>query len=154
MRYFKIRRAYKGFEGKLPTDYFTAMVHSRIATRNWMVAPLNLWYSSVYVFSMLALLLILAFWSWVKIRRKVDIFPKPQLIYMLTVVLVAIVGNAAICGILSGAASRYQIRISWIPLFILFVIVATFRRTSIRKLIEPKELPAECEDGASLALKL
>jgi len=142
---FQNQESLQGFEGKLPTDYFAAMVHSRIATRNWMVAPLNLWYSSIYFFSMLALLLILAFWSWVKIRTKVDIFPKPQLIYILTVVLVAIVGNAAICGILSGAASRYQIRISWIPLFILFVIVATFRRTSIHKLFERKELPAEAK---------
>jgi hypothetical protein len=126
----------QGFEAKLPISYFAGMVRSRIAMRNWILVPLNIWYLSIYFLSMLTLLLIWLSWPWIRFHRKFDVFPQPQWTHILTIVVVAIVSNAAICGILSGPATRYQTRISWIPPFILSLIIATFWETGIRKCIE------------------
>jgi hypothetical protein len=123
---FLNQESLQGFEASLPTSYFAGLLRSRITMRNWILVPLNTWYLSIYFLSMLALLLIWVSLPWIRFHRKLNIFPQPQWNHILTIVVVAIVSNAAICGILSAPASRYQTRISWIPLFILSLIVATF----------------------------
>jgi hypothetical protein len=114
------------FEARLPSSYFAGMLRSRIIFRDWMLAPLSTWYLWIYLVSMLALVLFWVSWPWIGVHRKVNFFPQREWNYVLTIIIVAIVSNAAICGILSGPASRYQTRISWVPLFFLSLIVATF----------------------------
>jgi hypothetical protein len=121
---FVNRQSLQGFETKLPPSYFAGLLHSRIVLRDRILAPLNIWYASIYFLSTLALLLTWAFWPWIRFQNKLEIFPHPQWIHLLTIVVVAIVSNAAICGILSEPVQRYQTRISWVPLFILSLILA------------------------------
>jgi putative flippase GtrA len=128
----------QSFKEKLPGSYFAELLRSRIVLRDWLLVPLNVWYSSIYFLSTLALLLTCAFWRWIRFQRKSEIFPQPQWTHMLTIVVVAIVSNAAICGILSEPAPRYQTRISWIPLFFLFLIAASLWETFSAAMYEPE----------------
>ena len=128
----------QSFETKLPASYFAELLHSRIVLRDWIMVPLTAWYSSIYLLSTLALLLTCAFWRVVQFQRKSEIFPQPQWTHMLTIVVVAIVSNAAICGILSEPDPRYQTRISWIPLFFLFLVAANLWETFSAAMDKPE----------------
>ena len=114
------------FATRLPASYFDAMTRSRIATREWLLQILGTFYFFTYVISLLALVLIAVSSYSARSQRRPQILSLPEWRPMLTVVGLAIVSNAAICGILSGPASRYQTRVSWIPLFILGLIAAKF----------------------------
>jgi hypothetical protein len=116
----------KDFAASLPTSYFDAMTRSRIVTRAWLLQVLASFYISTYFISLLALLLISMSLYWSKFQRGPHILSQREWGPILTLVGLAIVGNAAICGILSAPASRYQTRISWIPLFILGLIAAKY----------------------------
>lgn len=118
----------------LPTSYFDAMTRSRIATRDWLLQIFATFYFSTYVMALLALMLISASLYWTRSKRSLQILPLSEWTPILTVIALAIVSNAAICGILSGAASRYQTRISWIPLFILGIVAAKYWESKITKL--------------------
>jgi putative flippase GtrA len=136
--FFVDQQRLRGFKEKLPGSYFAELLRSRIVLRNWLLVPLNAWYSSIYYLSTLALLLTCAFWRRLQFQRKSEIFPQPQWTHMLTIVVVAIVSNAAICGILSEPAPRYQTRISWIPLFFLFLIAARLWETFSAAMDKPE----------------
>jgi putative flippase GtrA len=118
------------FRAKLPDNYFVELLRSRLVLHDWILVPLSMWYSLIYFLSTIALLLTWIFWPWTRFQTKLDIFPQPQWFYMLTIVVVAVVSNAAICGVLSEPDSRYQARVSWIPLFVLSLIVATHWESS------------------------
>ncbi len=51
-------------------------------------------------------------------------------------VLVALIGNAAICGTFSGPHDRYQSRVIWLPTFVLALEAARRRPFSLRKPVE------------------
>jgi len=124
--FFLNKEALTAFAANLPTSYFNAMTRSRIVMRGSLLQPLGTFYFSTYVVSLLALLLISVSLCSTRSNRKLHSLSLPEWGPMLTVVALAIVSNAAICGILSGAASRYQTRVSWIPLFILGLIAAKY----------------------------
>jgi len=124
--FFLNKEALTGFAAGLPTSYFNAMTRSRIAMRDWLLQILATFYFSTYVMSLLALLLISVSLYSTRSKRKLHILSLPEWGPMVTVVALAIVSNAAICGILSGPASRYHTRVSWIPLFILGLIAAKY----------------------------
>ena len=124
--FFLNKEALTAFAANLPTSYFNAMTRSRVAMSDSLLKILGTFYFSTYVMSLLALLLISVSLYWTRSKRKPHILSLPQWRRMLTVVALAIVSNAAICGILSGSASRYQTRVSWIPLFILGLIAAKY----------------------------
>jgi putative flippase GtrA len=124
--FFPDQNQLQTFREKLPSSYFAKFAHSHIIFLNWILAPLNMWYSSTYFFSAIVLMSIGAFWPWLRVQRKANIFPQPQWAYVLTIAIMGIVLNAAICGVLSDPVPRYQTRISWIPLFVLFLLVASY----------------------------
>jgi putative flippase GtrA len=117
------------FEARLPAHYFAGMLHSRLALRDWILGLLNSWYSVIYYLSMFTFILVWAVGSWVRFPNKSDIFPQPEWTYLLTITAAGIIINAAICGILSEPASRYQTRVAWIPLFVLCLILGSVWET-------------------------
>ena len=51
-------------------------------------------------------------------------------------IALALVGNAAICGVFSGPHNRYQSRVIWLPTFVLLLSVAQSAPFSLRKPVE------------------
>ena len=111
------------FKNSLPEEFFNRIVHSRFSKQRDILAPLNTWFSSVYFLSMAGLLLAWGLLPLIQFPNKSLIFPQPQWLYVLTIGCTAVLFNAAICGVLSTPAMRYQTRISWIPLFLLLVVI-------------------------------
>jgi len=111
------------FKNSLPEEFFNRIVHSRFSKQRDILAPLNTWFSSVYFLSVAGLLLIWGFWPLIQFPNKSLIFTQPQWLYVLTIGCAAVLFNAAICGVLSTPTMRYQTRISWIPLFLLLVVI-------------------------------
>jgi putative flippase GtrA len=115
-------------KGKLPTSYFEKLLHTHIVLNdwmhNWIRTPVTIWYLSVYILSSLCLVLALAFWPIIQSRTKSSNFPQQQWFYALSIAITAIVFNAAICGVFSEPLQRYQTRISWIPSFLLLLLMA------------------------------
>ena len=134
--FFLNEEALKGFATSLPASYFDAMTQSRIATRDRLLQILATFYFLTYLMSLVALLLISVSLYWTRSKRSRQVSPPPKWTPIFTLVALAIVSNAAICGILSGPASRYQTRVSWIPLFILGLIAAQHWQPKMAKLIE------------------
>ena len=114
----------QSFKESLPNFYFNGLLRSHISLQNDILAPINNWFSLIYFFSTIGLVLTCAFWPLVQFQHKLDIFPQPQWFYVLSISLMATFFNAAICGALAGTFPRYQTRISWIPLFVLCLIIA------------------------------
>jgi putative flippase GtrA len=110
------------FRAKLPQTYFDGMLRSHVIFHDWVLALANAWYFSIYILSALGLLTC-AIWLFGKCHKRSDTFPTQQWVHVLTISVAAIVVNAAICGVLSEPTGRYQARISWIPLFIIFLII-------------------------------
>ena len=100
------------------------MLHARIVEEVTIVGPLSAWFSLVYLLSIIALILTFAFWPRVNFKDKSVLFPQPQWFLVLSIACLGVVFNAAICGALSTPSARYQARVSWIPLFILLVMLA------------------------------
>jgi hypothetical protein len=111
-------------KGNLPDVYFNGLLHSHIIYNDWILVLGNALYSWIYFLSMIGLVLIMAFWPLAQFQMKSDLFPQPQWFHMLTIAITGIVFNAAICGALSEPSPRYQTRISWIPLFVLCLMIA------------------------------
>jgi hypothetical protein len=116
----------KHFAATLPTFYFDEMMRSHIAMHEQILRILSTVYASTYFASIFGLLLVTISLYWPKLRRKPYILSQREWGPILTFVGLAMVSNAAICGILSAPAARYQTRISWIPLFILGLIAAKY----------------------------
>lgn len=74
----------------------------------------------------LLVVLLAPFVVWSAVRRG-----DHRMVALATVILGTIVSNAAVCGILSGPADRYQSRVLW--LLPLFGLIALARRTSLPK---------------------
>jgi hypothetical protein len=54
-------------------------------------------------------------------------------------VLLALIGNALICGVFSGPHGRYQSRLMWLPVFAVVLIAWPRIETELRRRIEPKQ---------------
>jgi hypothetical protein len=115
-------------KGKLPISYFEKLLRTHIILNDWMHGwtrtPVTVLYLSVYILSFLGLVLALVFWPIIQSRTKSSNFPQQQWFYALGITITAIIFNAAICGIFSEPLQRYQTRISWIPMFLLLLLVA------------------------------
>ena len=115
-------------KGKLPTSYFENLLRSHIGHNDWIHGwkrtPVTILYFSAYILPTLGLVLAWVFWPFVQSHTKSGNFPQRQWFYALTITISAIVFNAAICGALSEPLPRYQTRISWIPLFVLLLMIA------------------------------
>ena len=122
----------EGFKLNLPISYSEKLLHTHIVLDASLKSPAKILYSSVYLMSILGLALMLVFWPWVQARTDFDHFPQLRLRSTLTLTLIAIAFNAAICGGLSEPIERYQTRVSWIPLFAALLIIAQMRKASLR----------------------
>jgi hypothetical protein len=120
------------FKEKLPDYYFNALLHSNIISRHWIRTAGNEWYALVYFMSIVGLVLTWASWPLV-LQNKSGVFSKAKWSYILTLAVAGIF-NAAICGVLSEPNPRYQARISWIPLFVLIVMIANIWETNFGRL--------------------
>jgi len=122
---------------KLPTSYFDKLLRTHIVLNEqmhgWIRIPATVWYLSVYIFSILGLVLALTFWSIIQSRTKSNNFPQQEWFYTLTITITAIVFNAAICGVFSEPLQRYQTRISWIPLFFLLLLITNLWKVYPRR---------------------
>ena len=123
--FFSDQKQLETFKAKLPHSYFDELLRSRVIFHGWILPFANAWYSLIYILSTLGLLLTCAFWPLVQFHKKSDTFPQPQWLHMLTISVAAIVFNAAICGVLSEPTGRYQARISWIPLFVILLMIGS-----------------------------
>jgi hypothetical protein len=122
--FFTDRTQIQAYKEKVPEFYFNELLHSNMTSQHWIfVAGANAWYSSVYILSTMGLVLAWVFWPFVQFPKKLDIFSKSQWFYILSIAVAGVFFNAAICGTLAGVFSRYQSRISWIPPFVLIVMV-------------------------------
>ena len=121
--FFRTPIELESFKNSLPEDFFNRIVHSRFSEHRDILPPLNTWFSSVYFLSMAGLLLAWGLWPLIPFPNKSLIFAQPQWLYVLTIGCAAVLFNAAICGVLSTPTMRYQTRISWIPLFLLLVVI-------------------------------
>jgi hypothetical protein len=119
------------YKEKLPDYYFNALLRSNIIWHHWVRTAGDVWYSLVYITSMVGLVLV---WAFVLFQKKPRIFPRPQWSLILTFAVAGIVFNAVICGVLSEPNPRYQARISWIPLFVLAVMIANLWETNFGRL--------------------
>jgi putative flippase GtrA len=127
--FFTDQQQIQDFKGKLPVSYFSGLLRSRIIFRDRILRPMNAWYSSIYLLSTIFLVLTLALWPLIRTQKRFDVFATPQWLYIVSITLMAIVFNAAICGALSQPAPRYQARISWICLFVLTLMIARYWET-------------------------
>jgi hypothetical protein len=116
------------FAATLPPFYFDTMARSRIAMDEGLLRDLTTLYASTYFISLFALSLTAVICFWPKLQEKLHISLQRKWGRILILVALATIGNAAICGILSGPAARYQTRIAWIPLFIMGAIGADVLR--------------------------
>jgi hypothetical protein len=119
--FFPTQGELRDYKKTLPLYYSEQMARSPLVTNRWILGPLNWWFNFVYFTSTIILVALAVCWPFVRFRRKSDIFPEPQWLYVLAIPVAAVFCNAAICGALSGVFWRYQTRISWLPLFILLI---------------------------------
>lgn len=122
--FFPTKLQLQFLKGKVPASYYEQLLRSPIVFHEWILTLANSWYSFIYYLSLTGLVLVWAAWPWLRFSRKSEIFPQPQWSYVLTIAVMAIFVNAAICGALSEPHPRYQTRIAWIPLFVLLLTIA------------------------------
>jgi hypothetical protein len=51
-------------------------------------------------------------------------------------VMIALLGNAFICGVFSGPHSRYQSRLVWLPTFVLLLQASSGSNLTLRRRVE------------------
>lgn len=105
---------------KYPPSIARAIEETRATERTMPVMP-SVWLS---VASSLAALGVIAACA-VRARRAKDGQHSNELWYFITLVLLAVLANAAICGALSGPHARYQMRLIWVlPLIASFALIS------------------------------
>lgn len=121
---FFLDQQLQSFKGKLLSLNFNELLPPRIVVRDWILTHGNEWFFLIYSTSMISLVLTWACWPFFRFHKISNIFPQSQWFSVLTITVMAILFNAAICGALSGPHPRYQTRISWVPSFVLLVLIA------------------------------
>ena len=122
--FFPTKSQLQYLKGKMPASYFEQLLRSPIVFHDWILTLANSWYSFFYYLSLTGLVSVWVSWPWLSFPNKSERFPQPQWSYVLTIAVMAIFVNAAICGTLSEPHPRYQTRIAWIPLFVLLLTIA------------------------------
>ena len=112
---------------RLVPQQIDAYLHARQQRGQIQFLAINAVDETVGVFSLLGLGVLL--WRSAR-RRDWNGFVLPAFI------AVALVGNAAICGVFSGPHNRYQSRVIWLPTFVILLSVAQNAPFSLRKPIE------------------
>jgi len=100
---------------RLLPDQLPAYLSARQQHQKFRFHPLNLIHVTVGVMSILGSLLLL---QHLVVRRRWDEAVLPAL------VLLALIGNAIICGTFSNPHDRYQSRLIWLPAFVLLLALA------------------------------
>jgi len=121
--FFHAPQELEGYKKFLPDYYFNGLSHSNISANPGIRPFADVWFSSIYFLSTVGLILMSAFWPLVKFEKKPDGFPQPQWFYVLSLAVSGVLFNAAICGALATPHMRYQTRISWVPLFVLLIVI-------------------------------
>ncbi|MBI3678652.1 MAG: hypothetical protein HY243_18735 [Proteobacteria bacterium] len=114
------------FERFIPHQ-MRAYTSARQQRADFHFLPLNIVHVSVAILSQLALGWLLL----VDIRRR-----DWRALILPAFVFVALMGNALICGALSGPHGRYQSRLIWLPTFVLALTVAPKLEFSLRRAVE------------------
>jgi hypothetical protein len=89
--------------------------------------PLNALHVPVAIFSIFAMGYLLRR-AWLERDR--------NLVVLTAFVLIALLGNAFICGVFSGPHSRYQSRLVWLPTFVLLLQVSSGTNLILRRRVE------------------
>jgi hypothetical protein len=89
--------------------------------------PLNLVHVPVAIFSLLAL----GYLLWRTMGER-----KWNAAILLAFVMIALLGNAFICGVFSGPHSRYQSRLVWLPTFVLLLQASSGSNLTLRRRVE------------------
>jgi putative flippase GtrA len=114
----------QSLKDNLPDYYFSGLTRARIVLHDSILTPLNVWYSLIYFLSAITLIVVWAFWP--RIQSTKLLGDQKQWFYLLSIVLIGSMLNAAICGTLSEPVTRYQTRISWLPFILLSLLAASF----------------------------
>ena len=114
------------FEHTIPQQ-MSGYAHAYQQRGDLWFLPLNLLHVPVAIFSILAVCYLLR-----RSLRERDwntaILP--------AFVLIALLGNAFICGVFSGPHSRYQSRLVWLPTFVLLLQVSSRTSLTLRRRVE------------------
>jgi hypothetical protein len=114
------------FEHTIPQQ-MSGYAHAYQQRGDLWFLPLNLLHVPVAVFSILAIFFLL--------RRSLRARDWNAAI-LPAFVLVALLGNAFICGVFSGPHSRYQSRLVWLPTLVLLLQVSSASNLSLRRRVE------------------
>lgn len=114
------------FEHTIPQQ-MSGYAHAYQQRGDLWFLPLNFLHVPVAIFSILAIFLLL--------RRSLRAHDWNAAI-LPAFVLVALLGNAFICGVFSGPHSRYQSRLVWLPTFVLLLQVSSGPNLSLRRRVE------------------
>ncbi|HZL32331.1 MAG TPA: hypothetical protein VFC54_14895 [Pseudolabrys sp.] len=97
-------------------QFLPALMSARQQAERFDVAPLNWLYVPVAGFAVAGLVLALAF------RRRLRVAPQPAALCL--IILLALAGNAAICGVFSHPVDRYQSRLVLLAPFAVAILLA------------------------------
>lgn len=119
-----------GYEDKIPAE-FVAQQQQSAAYENRM--PTRFWVVSTIAVSAIAL----AYLLFIIIRRFRKTSDVDRSTIFALLIILGILGNAAICGALSGAKSRYQMRLIWVlPLAAASIAPSVQRRRAVQQTTE------------------
>jgi hypothetical protein len=114
------------FEHTIPQQ-MSGYAHAYQQRGDLWFLPLNFLHVPVAIFSILAVMYLLR-----RSMRERDwnsaILP--------AFVLIALLGNAFVCGVFSGPHSRYQSRLVWLPTFVLLLQVCSTKNLTLRRQVE------------------
>ena len=114
------------FEHTIPQQ-MSGYAHAYQQRGDLWFLPLNLLHVPVAIFSILAMCFLLRR-AWREGDRKTTV--------LTAFVLVALLGNAFICGVFSGPHSRYQSRLVWLPAFVLLLQMSGGTNLALRRRVE------------------
>ena len=108
---------------KVPAAYYDGLLRARIFSYESILTLINDWFFIIYAMSITGLALAWIFWPVLPWKRSLSSGAQQQWFFAITLTLSALVLNAMICGALSQVTSRYQGRVSWIPLLIFTIFI-------------------------------
>ena len=108
---------------KVPAAYYDGLLRARIFSYESILTLINDWFFIIYAMSIAGLAIAWIFWPVLPWKRSLSSGAQQQWFFAITLTLSALVLNAMICGALSQVTSRYQGRVSWIPLLIFTIFI-------------------------------
>jgi putative flippase GtrA len=108
---------------KVPATYYDGLLRARIFSYESILTVINEWFFIIYTLSIAGLVIAWVFWRVLPWKMLLSSRAQQQWFFAITLTLSALIFNAMICGALSQVTSRYQSRVSWIPLFVLTIFI-------------------------------